>query len=85
MTVVAATRQVPWLAKTLRKLAGGAALESLPAYARWKLAPILVPLGPAIGASVLPIGGGLVVGDWLTAAIKGKQLFIPRYHKEFGV
>lgn len=84
MTVVATTRQAPWLAKTVRKMAGGKPVESLPAYAPWKTAPILLPLGPNIGASVLPIGGGLVVGDGLTSAIKGKDLFIPRYQKEFG-
>ena len=84
MTVVATTRQTPWLAKTVRKMAGGKPVESLPAYAPWKTAPILLPLGPSIGASVLPIGGGLVVGDGLTSAIKGKDLFIPRYQKEFG-
>lgn len=84
MTVVATTRQTPWLAKTVRKMAGGKPVESLPAYAPWKTPPILLPLGPSIGASVLPIGGGLVVGDGLTSAIKGKDLFIPRYQKEFG-
>lgn len=84
MTVVSTTRQTPWLAKTLRKLAKGAKLESLPAYAPWKVPPILLPLGPDRGASVLPLGSGWVVGDGLTAALKGKHLFIPRYHKEFG-
>ncbi len=84
MTVVSTMRQTPWLAQTLRRMANGAKLESLVPYSRWKAPPILLPLGPKIGASVLPIGGGLVVGDRLTAAIKGKHLFIPRYHKEFG-
>lgn len=85
MTVVATTRQTPWLAKALRKIAKGAAVESLPAYKPWQVAPILVPLGPSKGASVLPVGqSGMVVGDRITAAIKGKTLFIPRYHKEFG-
>jgi hypothetical protein len=33
----------------------------------------------------LPFGkSGLVVGDGITSSIKGKALFIPRYHKEFG-
>ena len=84
MTVVSSTRQTPWLAKTLRKLANGASLEGLSPYAPWKVPPILLPLGPKMGASVLPLGRGLVVGDTITAAIKGKQLFIPRYQKEFG-
>jgi hypothetical protein len=61
-------------------------VESLVPYTPWLLAPILLPLGPKSGASVLPIGAsGLVVGDWLTSQIKGKALFIPRYRKEFGL
>lgn len=85
MTVVAASRHAPWLAKTIRGLASGKRLEDLPAYAPWKVSPILIPLGPGSGASILPLGSkGLVVGDWLTSNIKGKKLFIPRYQKEFG-
>jgi NADH dehydrogenase FAD-containing subunit len=86
MTVVATTRQAPWLAKTIRSLASGKALETLPAYKPWPMPPILLPLGPNVGASVLPFSrSGTVVGDWVTSAIKGKALFIPRYHKEFGL
>lgn len=84
MTVVSTMRQTPWLAKTLRKVAKGSAPERLPPYRPWKVPPILLPLGPEFGASVLPLGRGMVVGDCLTAAIKGRRLFIPRYHKEFG-
>lgn len=85
MTVVSTTRQTPWLAKTLRKLAAGRKLESLAGYVPWKVAPVLLPLGPETGASVLPLGKeGMVVGDCITAAIKGKTLFIPRYQREFG-
>lgn len=85
MTVVSTMRQTPWLTKTVRKLSGGTAIESLPAYKPWPLPPILLPLGPTTGASVLPVGArGWVVGDRLTSAIKGRKLFIPRYHKEFG-
>lgn len=85
MTVVSASRHAPWLAKTIRSLAQGKPLESLPVYKPWKVPPILIPLGPERGASVMPIGSkGMVVGDWLTAKIKGKQLFLPRYIKDFG-
>ena len=84
MTVVSTTRQTPWLARTLRKLALGASLKDIPPYAPWKVPPVLLPLGPKMGASVLPLGRGLVVGDTITTAIKGKHLFIPRYQKEFG-
>jgi hypothetical protein len=66
-------------------MAGGKDIETLPAYSPWRTAPILLPLGPEKGASVLPIGDGVVVGDSLTSAIKGKDLFIPRYRKEFGL
>jgi hypothetical protein len=44
-----------------------------------------VPLGPRDGASALPIlRNGLLVGRWLTSQLKGRELFIPRYLKEFG-
>ena len=86
MTIVASSRQAPWLAKTLEALASGTAIESLPRYSAWPSPPILVPLGPSHGASVLPVTKkGLVVGPFLTGLIKGKSLFIPRYHKEFGL
>ena len=84
MTVVSTTRQTPWLAKTLRGMADGKKVEDLPAYKVWKVPPILLPLGPNKGASVLPMGSGMVVGDWVTSKIKGNALFIPRYQREFG-
>lgn len=85
MTIVAITRQAPWLVKTLKAMLGGRAVETLAPYTPWKTSPILVPLGPTGGASVLPITRqGLVVGPRFTASMKGRQLFIPRYRKEFG-
>jgi pyruvate/2-oxoglutarate dehydrogenase complex dihydrolipoamide dehydrogenase (E3) component len=85
MTIVAITRQEPWLAKTIKALLSGTVLESLLPYAAWPAAPMLVPLGARKGASVLPFTKeGMVVGPYLTSAIKGKHLFIPRYRKEFG-
>jgi apoptosis-inducing factor 2 len=34
---------------------------------------------------LLPIlRNGMLVGSWLTSQIKGRELFIPRYLKEFG-
>jgi len=86
MTIVAISRQVPWLARTIEALAKGATVESLKPYTPWRAPPILLPLGPRAGASVLPLGPrGLVVGATLTRAIKGKTLFVPRYRKEFGL
>lgn len=86
MTIVAITRQAPWLANTLKAVIEGRALESLPRYAPWPAPPILLPLGSRRGASVLPIGrSGLAVGALVTSALKGKALFEPRYRKEFGL
>lgn len=85
MTIVAVSRQAPWLAKTIRAIAAGRAIETLAPYRPWPAPPILVPLGTKRGATVLPLTrNGPVVGAMLTAAIKGKELFIPRYRKEFG-
>ena len=86
MTIVAILRQQPWLEKTLKAVLRGKRLEDLPPYTPWPLAPILLPLGPRTGASILPITrAGMVVGSFLTSAIKGKTLFIPKYRKEFGL
>lgn len=85
MTIVAITRQAPWLAGTLRALIAGREIESLPPYAPWPSPAILVPLGPRDGASLLPISRrGLTVGAAITARLKGRDLFIPRYRKDFG-
>ena len=85
MTIVAITRQAPWLVKTLKAIMAGRAVETLAPYAPWSAPAILVPLGPKAGASVLPITRrGLTVGRWTTSTLKGRDLFIPRYRKEFG-
>jgi len=85
MTIVAISRQAPWLAKAIKAVLAGHAVETLAQYRPWPSPPILVPLGVKHGASVLPLTrSGPVVGAMLTAAIKGRALFIPRYQKEFG-
>jgi NADH dehydrogenase FAD-containing subunit len=85
MTIVAITRQVPWLAKLVTAMLAGTSPASMPGYSPWSSRGILVPLGPRDGASVLPVtAGGVLVGKWVTALIKGRELFIPRYLKEFG-
>jgi NADH dehydrogenase FAD-containing subunit len=85
MTIVAITRQVPWLAKTITAMLAGQKTESLSPYKPWPTRGILVPLGPRDGASALPVlRNGMLVGRWLTSRIKGRELFIPRYRKEFG-
>lgn len=85
MTIVAIMRQQPWLTKTITAMFKGRKVESQPAYSPWPMPPILIPLGKRKGASVLPVtSNGLAVGPFLTSAIKGKSLFIPRYWKEFG-
>lgn len=86
MTIVAITRQAPWLAKSIKAVVEGRRVESLPPYSPWPSPPILVPLGPRRGASVLPLTkSGPTAGGCLTSLIKGKALFIPRYRREFGV
>jgi NADH dehydrogenase FAD-containing subunit len=80
MTIVATTRQIPWLVKALKMLIAGKAIERIKPYRPWKLPPILLPLGPAIGSSYLPFG---VVGDFVTSRFKGRKLFIPKYRKAF--
>ncbi|MEM6383354.1 MAG: FAD-dependent oxidoreductase [Pseudomonadota bacterium] len=82
MTIVAASRQQPWLAKLLTALASGKSVESQKPYAPWGKAPILVPLGPEKGNSFLVIA---TFGDWVTRTIKGKDLFIAKYRKLLGV
>ncbi len=85
MTIVAITRQAPWLVKTLKTVLAGRPVETLAAYRPWPVPAILVPLGPNSGASLLPIARhGLTVGRRATASLKGRDLFIPRYRKDFG-
>lgn len=85
MSIIAIERQQPWLAKALRAIHDGTPIDSLPPYTPWPVAPILLPLGPSKGASVLPFTKtGLVVGGLPTSLIKGRHLFIPRYLKDFG-
>ena len=85
MTIVAIMRQQPWLTKTIRAVLAGKKAESFARYTPWPSPPILIPLGAKKGASVLPLTRrGVAVGPFLTSTIKGKELFIPRYQKEFG-
>lgn len=85
MTIVAITRQAPWLVKTLKAIMSGRAVQDLTPYSPWTAPALLVPLGPRAGASVLPVTNrGLTVGRRATATLKGRDLFIPRYRKEFG-
>lgn len=80
MTIVGLTRQVGWLAKAIKSHLRGKTIDSLKPYKPWPKPLILLPLGEDKGASALPFG---VTGPLLTRAIKGKKLFIPRYHREF--
>lgn len=85
MTIVAIARQVPWLEKSLKAVLKGKAVESQKPYTPWPVAPILIPLGPKLGASVLPIGKqGMAVGHFMTSRMKGKDLFLRKYRKFFG-
>lgn len=85
MTIVSISRQVPWLSKAIAGYIEGSALDAAKKYVPWPLAPILLPMGPEVGASMLPIGKqGLVAGPFVTRQMKGKHLFIPKYRKFFG-
>lgn len=80
MTIVAISRQNPWLIKALKAVLAGKSVEDFKPYEPWKKAPILLPLGPRHGSSWL----FMVMGDFVTRAMKGKTLFIPKYRKAFG-
>ena len=85
MTIVGISRQVPWLEKTIKAVLAGKSVESLKPYSPWPLAPIILPLGPSLGATVLPFGKkGMAVGHWLTSKLKGKDLFISKYRQQLG-
>jgi NADH dehydrogenase FAD-containing subunit len=83
MTIVAVSRQLPWLKKTLDALLDGKKLEEVKPYAPWKpgKAPILIPLGPEKGNAFLAI---FTAGDFLTRQMKGKELFLDKYTKALG-
>lgn len=85
MTIVGISRQLPWLEKTIKAVLAGKSVETQKPYSPWALAPILLPLGPKLGASVLPFGKkGMAVGHFLTSSMKGKDLFITKYRKHLG-
>lgn len=85
MTIVGINRQKPWLEKTIKSVLAGKKVHKLPPYTTWPTPPILIPLGPKRGASVLPLTkSGLVVGGFLTSMIKGKTLFVPGQRKALG-
>ena len=82
MTIVATSRQLPWLKKTLLGLGKGESIERMKPYAPWGgKAPILVPLGPRRGNSFLGI---MTVGDLLTRKMKGEDLFVRKYRTLLG-
>lgn len=81
MTIVAASRQQPWLAKLLKAIIAGKSMESQKAYTPCGKAPILTPLGPAKRSSFSVLG---TFGTWVTKSIKGKFLFISKYRKTLG-
>lgn len=81
MTIVAISRQKPWLEKTLKAVAGGKPVEQTKPYAPWGKAPIILPLGPERGNSFLM---AFTAGDWITSKMKGKDLFLSKYRKLLG-
>jgi len=75
MTIYATTRQIPWLAKTLKALMKDKSIHDIRPFKTLKHGGLLVPLGPKIGASYLLF---FTAGDWITSMMKGKALFIPK-------
>lgn len=78
MTIVAVSRQTPWLEKMLTSLINGKKVEDMAKYKPWGKAPFLVPLGPQEGNSYLVL---FTAGDTLTRLMKGKDLFVSKYRK----
>lgn len=79
MTIVATSRQLPWLKAVLKGQMAGQALEDMKPYKPWgPKAPILVPLGPKRGNSFL---GLFTAGNFLTRKMKGENLFLNKYNK----
>lgn len=79
MTIVATSRQLPWLKATLRGLLAGKSPEEMKPYKPWgDKAPILVPLGPKRGNSFL---GLFTAGDLVTRKMKGEDLFVKKYYR----
>ena len=75
-----ASRQAEVVVANIRALAAGSELKD------YEPPPpaIVIPLGPAGGASELP-GQDEIAGAEQTAAIKGSHLFIERYRELFGL
>ncbi|WP_341212947.1 FAD-dependent oxidoreductase [uncultured Limimaricola sp.] len=79
MTIVATSRQMPWLKTMLKGLLAGKSPEEMKPYKPWgPKAPILVPLGPKRGNSFL---GLFTAGDLMTRKMKGEDLFVKKYNK----
>ncbi|MEQ6202220.1 FAD-dependent oxidoreductase [Sulfitobacter sp. HNIBRBA2951] len=78
MTIVAVSRQTPWLEKMLTSLINGKKSEDTAKYKPWSKAPFLVPLGPRKGNSYLVM---FTAGDTITRLMKGKDLFVSKYRK----
>lgn len=83
MTIVATSRQLPWLRKTLASLLDGKTLAKVKPYAPWKAgkAPILIPLGPEKGNCFLVL---FTAGDFQTRMMKGKDQFLAKHTKGLG-
>ncbi|MEM7098363.1 MAG: FAD-dependent oxidoreductase [Pseudomonadota bacterium] len=84
MTITTNLKHVPFLVSTIKAVVAGKKVEQCKPYKGWNVVPLFLPLGPNLGNSILPIGKGWIVGDWLTSKIKGKELFIPKYLKLMG-
>ncbi len=78
MTIVAISRQEPWLRKALTTLAKGGTLDDVGEYKPWGSPPILIPLGPERGNAWLSY---VTAGDLVTRFGKGSHLFVRKYER----
>ncbi|KDO21971.1 hypothetical protein SPRG_21203 [Saprolegnia parasitica CBS 223.65] len=68
-----AGEQAAFLAKALAKTIKKG--TPIPMFKTGEVTAMLVPTGPSGGVGQLPMFGGVVVGDWLVRAAKGKDYF----------
>lgn len=86
MTALSITsRQVPWLALTLKNFFHGRPVECNQPYKASRTAPITVALGPRNGVGIKPIAGyGFLLPKRLIVKVKSADLMIGNVRKIFG-
>jgi len=83
-TMYMAVPQVALVGANVRALAGGASPDSLKKLSVGMPA-MFVPIGAARGRGMLPICGGMQVGDGMVSSAKGKDLFTAKVRADAGL